>query len=89
MRLYRLACLLVDCLYIVNLVAALISDSVRHIARVYDREQASRERVTGESMEEDDMVKSIGIASYRDELMKRGRGEEGCKPEVLIRRCQA
>ena len=31
---------------------------MRHIARVYSREQASRARVTGESMEEDDMVKS-------------------------------
>jgi hypothetical protein len=59
---------------------------MRHIARVYGREQASRARVTGESMEEDDMVKGIGIASYRDEPMKRRRG---CKPKVLIRRCQA
>ena len=71
-------------MYIVNLVAAAVSDGVRHIARAYRRKQASRARVSGESMEEDGMVKSIGIASYRDEPMKRG-----CKPEVLIRRCQA
>jgi hypothetical protein len=32
---------------------------MRHIARVYGREQASRVRVTGESMEEDDMGHSL------------------------------
>ena len=31
--------------------------SVRHIAGVYGRKQASRAYITGESMEEDDMVK--------------------------------
>jgi len=50
--------------------------SMRHIARVYGREQASRARVTGESMEEDDMVKSIGIA-YRDERIKKRRQARG------------
>jgi len=39
-------------------------------------------------MEEDDMVKSMAIASYgereRDEPMRR----EGCKPKGAIRRCQ-
>jgi len=46
---------------------------MRHIARAYGREQASRARATGELMEEDDMVKSIGIASYRDETIKKRR----------------
>jgi hypothetical protein len=48
--------------------------TVRHITRVYGREQASEQgRV---DRRDDDMVKSIGIVSHKDEL--------GCKPEVLI-----
>ena len=35
-------------------------------------------------MEEDDMVKSMAIASYGDAPMWR----EGCKPEELVRRYQ-
>ena len=34
---------------------------------------------------EDDIVKSMAIALYRDESIRR----EGCKPEVPIGRCQA
>ena len=47
---------------------------MRRIARVCGREQASRARVTGESMDEDDIAKSRAIRSYRDAPMKRGRG---------------
>jgi len=43
---------------------------VRHIVRVNGREQASRARVTGESMEEDDIWQ---ITSYRDELIGKKR----------------
>jgi hypothetical protein len=40
---------------------------------VYGREQASRAGVTGESMEEDDMVMRVGnsLGGKRDEPMRR------------------
>jgi len=41
----------------------------------------SHRRIDGR---EDDMVKSMAIASYRDEPMRR----EGLRPEELMRRCQ-
>ena len=53
---------------------------------MYGREQASRAYITGESMEEDDMVKSRAIPSYSEETNRWGR--KGYKPEELIRRCQ-
>ena len=55
---------------------------MRHIARVYGREQASRAYITGESMEEDDMVKSrVGnTPSTGDEPM----GEEGLQAQGIL-----
>ena len=54
---------------------------VRRIARVYGREQASRAYITGESMEEDDMVMSIGNSlSTGDEPM----GEEGLQAQGIL-----
>ena len=44
---------------------------------MYGREQA------GESMEEDDMVKSMAIASYGDETMRR---EGGLQARVRVKR---
>ena len=51
---------------------------------MYGREQASRALITGESMEEDDMVKSrVGNTLVR---RRTDVGEEGgCKPEEHIR----
>ena len=47
------------------------------IAKVYGREQASRAKATGESMEEDDIAKSSGVIPwYRDESMKAVQAEE-------------
>ncbi len=52
----------------------LIALIVRRIARVYGREQASRAYIIGESIEEEDMVMSIGNSlSIGDEPI----GEEG------------
>src|SRR6266567_6640765 len=61
---------------------------VRHIARVYGREQASRAYITGESMEEDDMVKSRAIPSYREERRTDEEDKRAASPRDLKRRCQ-
>src|SRR6266700_6547911 len=57
-----------------------IGSNVRRIARVYGREQASRAYITGESMEEDDMVMRVGN-SLRQERETNRWGRKGCKPK--------
>src|SRR6266568_4723173 len=56
---------------------------IRRIARVYGREQASRAYITGESMEEDDMVKSrVGNTPSTERERETNRwGRKGCKPK--------
>ena len=55
---------------------------------MYGREQASRAYITGESIEEDDIVKS----RYSNTLVQRerrtDRGGRAASPRDLIRRCQ-
>jgi hypothetical protein len=52
-------------------------------AQVYGREQASRAWVTGESMEEDDMVKSMAIASKGERERRTDKERRAASPRSL------
>ena len=54
---------------------------------MYGREQASRAYITGESMEEDDMVMRIGN-SLRTGERRTDEGGRAVSPRDYIRRCQ-
>ena len=53
---------------------------------MYGREQASRAYITGESIEEDDIVKSRVGNSLRQER-QTNKGGRAASPRDLIRRC--